>query len=104
MSGWRFWAWWRSLPTLTRWRGGGGCFRDPGGQRVYGPVDKDGIPEPAGRYKVEGDTVDILNCLDVPVIVGVGDLGKMDDADRQEEGARITTAAVQEVLRHHGLA
>ena len=74
------------------------------GQRVYGPVDKDGIPEPAGRYEVEGDTVDILNCLDVPVIVGVGDLGKMDDADRQEEGARITTAAVQEVLRHHGLA
>lgn len=74
------------------------------GKRVHGPVDKDGNPEPEGQYKVEGDTVDVLNRLDIPVIVGVGDLGKMDDADLLEEGARITTEAVQEVLRHHGLA
>lgn len=73
------------------------------GQRVHQPVDKEGNPEPEGQYKVEGDTVDILNRLDVPVIVGIGDLGKMDDADLIEEGARITTQAVQEVLRYHGL-
>lgn len=70
---------------------------------VSGPVDKDGLPEEAGHYKVEGDTVDVLNRLDVPVVVGIGDLGKMDDADSFEDGARITTLAVQEILKANGL-
>lgn len=63
------------------------------------PVDKDGNPEPNGHHKVEGDTVDVLNHLNIPLVVGVGDLGKMEDADLVEDGAKITTLAVEEVLK-----
>ncbi len=66
------------------------------------PVDKDGIPEPMGHKKVEGDTVDVINSLNVPIVIGIGDLGKMDDADLVEDGAKITTLAVEEVLRRSG--
>ncbi len=69
------------------------------GNIVNVPVDKDGHPEAAGHTKVEGDTVDVLSQLNIPVIIGVGDLGKMDDADLVEDGAKITTLAVQEVLK-----
>lgn len=69
------------------------------GDVVSEPVDKNGCPEPRGNQKVEGDTVDILNQIKVPVVIGIGDLGKMDDADRVQDGARITTRAVQEILR-----
>jgi stage V sporulation protein AE len=69
------------------------------GRIIPGPVDKDGLPESAGHHKVEGDTVDVINRLNIPVVIGIGDLGKMDDADLEEDGARITTIAVQEVLK-----
>lgn len=69
------------------------------GRVIDGPVDKDGYPEPDGHAKVEGDTVDVLNRLDVPVIVGIGDLGKQDDAD---DSARITTRAIEEIMRLAG--
>ena len=72
---------------------------DREGRVVNVPVDKEGYPEPEGHIKVEGDTVDILNQLKIPVIIGVGDLGKMEDADLIEDGAKITTIAVQEVLK-----
>lgn len=72
-------------------------------QVIHGPVDKDGVAEEQGHVKVEGDTVDVLNRLDVPLVVGIGDLGKMDDADAFEDGARITTMAVQEILKANGL-
>lgn len=69
------------------------------GEVVSGPVDKIGNPEPEGHSKVEGDTVDVINQLHVPVVIGLGDLGKMDDADLVEEGAKITTLAVEEILK-----
>ena len=62
------------------------------------PVDKDGLPEPLGHSSVEGDTVEILDQLNIPVVIGLGDLGKMDDADLVEDGAKITTKAVEEIL------
>lgn len=68
------------------------------GTVVEKPVDKDGNPK-GGDCKIHGDTVDIINQLNIPVVIGVGDLGKMDDADLVEQGAKITTQAVQEVLR-----
>lgn len=67
------------------------------GQVIEASVNKEGYPRRGQR--IEGDTVDILNQLDVPVIVGVGDLGKMDNADLVANGARITTIAVNEVLK-----
>lgn len=68
-----------------------------------GPVDKDGRPEPEGRTRVEGDTVDVLNGLHPTLVVGIGDIGKMSPADRAEAGARITTRAIEEILKYHGL-
>jgi len=71
------------------------------GQIVELPVDKDGNPEPVGHHFVEGDTVDVLNQLQIPIVIGVGDLGKMGEADLSQNGARITTLAVEEILRRH---
>jgi stage V sporulation protein AE len=62
------------------------------------PVNKDGNPERGNDPRIHGDTVDILNRLPIPVVIGIGDLGKMKDADLVEQGAKITTQAVQEVL------
>ena len=62
-------------------------------------VNKEGYPEAEGHHKVEGDTVDVLNTLNIPIVIGLGDLGKMEDADLVEDGARITTIAVEEVLK-----
>lgn len=73
---------------------------DRNGRTIPGAVDKEGVPAAAGR--VQGDTVDILNRLAVPVVIGLGDLGKMDRADRVEAGARVTTEAVQEIMRRAG--
>lgn len=70
---------------------------------VDGPVLKDGQPEALGHLYVEGDTVDILNDIDVPLIVGIGDIGKMDGRDSQATGCAITTRAIQEILNRSGV-
>lgn len=72
---------------------------------VKEPVDKLGNPEKKGNKFLEGDTVDILNQLDVPVIIGTGDTGKMDFADDCDRGAPITTKALMEIINrseNHG--
>ncbi|MGE5576595.1 MAG: stage V sporulation protein AE [Syntrophothermus sp.] len=73
---------------------------DREGRIVPRPVDKWGKPEKPGRAKVEGDTVDILNRLDIPIVVGMGDPGKMGDADAVTKGAPITTRAVRYILEN----
>lgn len=53
----------------------------------YG-VDKSGIPEyDIGR--INGDTVYCLDSLDVPIIVGMGDIGKMARKDDLKIGAPL---------------
>ncbi|GAB4271108.1 stage V sporulation protein SpoVABEA [Thermincola ferriacetica] len=69
---------------------------------VDGPVDKYGQPEPANHKYLEGDTVSVLNSLDVKVIIGLGDIGKMDMADDISNGAPLTTKALQEVINRSG--
>lgn len=69
------------------------------GKIVEESVDKDGNPEPGAHKEIKGDTVDIINQLSIPLVIGIGDLGKMDDADRASDGAKITTLAVREILR-----
>jgi stage V sporulation protein AE len=78
------------------------CSVTRSGEVVDTPVDKEGNPETDGHFRVVGDTVDILNSLDIPVIIGVGDLGKMDGADDPAIGAPITVKAIQEVLNRSG--
>jgi stage V sporulation protein AE len=73
------------------------------GKIVEESVNKDGNPKPSATKEIKGDTVDIINQLSIPVVIGIGDLGKMDEADRVTDGAKITTLAVQEILRrNHG--
>jgi len=61
------------------------------------PVDKDGFPD-VYRRVLQGDTVDVLRELNVPVVVGIGDPGKMEGADCLENGCEVTTKAIMEVL------
>lgn len=65
---------------------------------VEAPVDKDGYVR-AGEPLLVGDTVDVLRELNLPIIVGVGDPGKMEGADCREDGCEVTTRAIQEVIR-----
>lgn len=67
------------------------------GRIVTCPVDKDGHPEPH-RNLLQGDTVDVLRDLKLPVIVGIGDPGKMCGADELHNGCKVTAKAVMEVL------
>lgn len=66
----------------------------------YG-VDKNGLPDiEIGR--INGDTVYVLDELDVPLIVGVGDIGKMSRYDSVKNGCPITTKAVELILERSG--
>lgn len=67
---------------------------------VAGPVDKRGYPQ--GKGKLHGDTVGILEKLDIPVIIGLGDPGKMDYADDAGKGAPVTTKALQTIIKQAG--
>lgn len=72
------------------------------GAIVQGPVDKFGNQEIFGHERVEGDTVDVLNGLNVPLIIGIGDIGKMDGADDISKGAPITKKAIEFILKEAG--
>ncbi|WP_088102317.1 stage V sporulation protein AE [Halalkalibacter urbisdiaboli] len=64
-------------------------------------VDKDGLADlEIGR--INGDTVYVLDELNIPVIVGVGDIGKMAGLDTVEKGAPITKKAVEIILERSG--
>lgn len=65
-------------------------------------VDKDGLPAHSGDMVLYGDTVDVLSDCDVPMIVGVGDIGKMQGRDHFAKGAPITKAAILEILKRSG--
>ena len=67
---------------------------------VAGPVNKKGYPQ--GQGKLVGDTVGILEKLDIPIIIGLGDPGKMDYADDAGKGAPITTKALQTIIKQAG--
>ncbi|WP_096188555.1 stage V sporulation protein AE [Evansella halocellulosilytica] len=62
----------------------------------YG-VDKDGIVDmEIGR--IRGDTVYSLDELSLPLVVGVGDIGKMGGHDVMERGAPITKQAIELII------
>ena len=76
---------------------------DQDAKLVNGPVYKDGIPEEEGHLYVEGDTVDVLNQMNVPLIVGIGDIGKMGGRDSRWTGSNVTTKAILEILHRSGI-
>lgn len=73
-----------------------------GGKLVDGPVTKEGRPDPKHAV-LKGDTVDVLEDLTIPVIVGEGDPGKQDGADWLSKGAPTTMKAIEEILRRNGI-
>jgi stage V sporulation protein AE len=76
------------------------------GKIIDTPVDKLGETEERTYPEhavVQGDTVDVLNEVDVPVIIGVGDIGKMDKKDDIHKGAPITKRAIIEILERSGV-
>lgn len=71
------------------------------GNIVENTVDKFG--NIAGGKRINGDTVDILESVEVPVIVGVGDPGKMNGKDRCDKGAPIITKAMKEIIKRSSM-
>lgn len=71
------------------------------GQLTEYSVDKYGIRDiEVGR--INGDTVYCLDELDVPVIVGIGDIGKMSRKDSVRNGCPVTLSAIQLILERSG--
>lgn len=66
------------------------------GNIVKKPVDKSGNPQ-YGKV-IYGDTVDILNMIEVPLIIGIGDPGKMNGKDGCSIGSPVITKAMQEII------
>jgi stage V sporulation protein AE len=72
---------------------------DRKGRLIESAVDKNGNQK--GDKIIIGDTVDVLNNNDVPIIIGIGDPGKMDGCDSIEIGAPIITKAMEEIIKMH---
>ncbi|UPV77507.1 stage V sporulation protein SpoVABEA [Bacillus rugosus] len=66
----------------------------------YG-VDKVGERE-FDEHRMSGDTVYCLDKLDLPLIVGIGDIGKMGRKDDISKGSPITMKAVEFILERSG--
>lgn len=64
-------------------------------------VDKSGLPD-IERGRLNGDTVYCLDQLNIPVIIGVGDIGKMARKDSVRMGCPITKKAVEIILERSG--
>jgi stage V sporulation protein AE len=53
-------------------------------------------------HKMSGDTVYCLDSLDLPLVVGIGDIGKMGRKDDLSKGSPITMKAVELILERSG--
>lgn len=71
------------------------------GNIIENTVDKYGKMSYGDR--ISGDTVDILDSLDVPLIVGIGDPGKMNGKDCFDKGAPIITKAMKEIMERSSI-
>ncbi len=76
------------------------------GDIVNHSVDKNGDIKGKRHAKpiITGDTVDVLNDLSIPFIIGVGDVGKMHNFDDVRRGAPITRRAIEEILKQSGVS
>lgn len=71
------------------------------GRLTANGVDKYGMEE-LEQGKIIGDTVYCIDALDVPVVVGIGDIGKMSQVDDYRKGSPITKLAVDIILERSG--
>jgi stage V sporulation protein AE len=72
------------------------------GEIIQYGVDKHGQPLKSKERCIYGDTVAILNYLNLPLVVGIGDIGKMRGHDIIERGAPVTYKAITEILKQNG--
>lgn len=72
------------------------------GEVIDAPVNKEGKVDTKHK-RLKGDTVDVLEDLTIPVIVGEGDPGKQNGGDYLSRGAPATIKAIEEVLRRSGI-
>lgn len=69
---------------------------DAYGNIIEEAVDKEG--NATNKKILYGDTVDIVEKCNVPIVIGIGDIGKMKGKDDRRKGAPIITKALQEIL------
>jgi stage V sporulation protein AE len=74
---------------------------DGDGNIISTGVDKYGQHQLQRMARIYGDTVEVLNQLSIPVIIGIGDIGKMLNHDTKRRGSPITTRAIQLILQIH---
>lgn len=93
-----------AVASNTRWvKGATVAFSvNNQGQIVEEAVDKYGYADEMLQHHIYGDTVDILNALKVPNVIGIGDIGKMEGRDSLQNGCPITKRAVQWILERSG--
>lgn len=74
---------------------------DRDGRLTANGVDKLGIAE-YDMGRINGDTVYCVDGLHAPIVVGIGDIGKMNGQDHYKIGAPITKKAVEIILERSG--
>ncbi|TDQ41595.1 stage V sporulation protein AE [Aureibacillus halotolerans] len=95
------------VAVASKTRKGGGEWTlvnvsiDRYGELTQHSIDKSGVQDiEIGR--IHGDTVDCLQKLPTNLIVGIGDIGKMDGRDDVKKGAPITCLAISTILERSG--
>jgi stage V sporulation protein AE len=76
------------------------CIDREGNLTEFG-VDKFGIPE-MDIKRINGDTVYCIDSIHAPIVVGIGDIGKMSKYDDIAKGSPITLSAVKLILERSG--
>ncbi|MCY0877061.1 MAG: stage V sporulation protein AE [Firmicutes bacterium] len=74
------------------------------GHIVDAGVNKHGFRFRSKRKMVYGDTVDILRRYHKPLLIGIGDIGKMKGRDDVNHGCPITTEALKLIIELDPLA
>lgn len=89
-----------SKTHMAEWSRVDFCIDREGELTPYG-VDKHGLPE-MEMGRINGDTIYCLDQLNIPLIIGIGDIGKMARRDHYGQGAPITKKAVEIILERSG--
>jgi stage V sporulation protein AE len=93
-----------AVASNTKWVNGARVAYsiDNQGRIVEEAVDKDGYIDKTMDNRIYGDTVDILQASNIPNIIGIGDIGKMEGRDKVRYGCPITLKAVKWILERSG--
>jgi stage V sporulation protein AE len=70
----------------------------------YGNICEKAVDKYGNKKKdrlLKGDTVNSLPDINVPIIVGIGDPGKMEGHDTTAVGAPILTKALEKIINHY---